>query len=413
MNSLLKVISAIILSTAALAAFGRTVDQVPNVQVADRTRFTSDPDGYLTPGQLAQADSIAAQILRASTAEVATVIVKDMSGTDINEFARRLTKLWGIGKADTDNGMLLLISVDDRQAGIFTGQGVEGIITDSQAGRIRRDKMNPELKAGRYGDAVIAALSELKTIMTAPEAAEEIRSKTDPDSNDHFFLNYFYISLAVMALLTIYLLYTYSSTAKMERHDRYEKLRKLKPIYLGASAAFLLVPLISYLLLQMLAKKVRRSVPQCPNCGSKMRLIDEVHDNDFLTPAQDREEQLNSVDYDVWHCDTCGTDEIIPYVNHSLPYTVCPNCGSRAEELIANEVATPPTSTRDGVGQKIYRCKNCNNRRKELYRIAKVAAPPVVIFPGGRGGGFGGGGGSIGGGFGGGSFGGGGSSGGW
>ncbi len=401
--------------TVGAIASARTVDQVPNVQVENRTRFVADPDSYISSAQLAIADSIASRIRKATTAEIAAVIVKDMDGQDINDFARLLTKKWGIGKADTNNGLLLLISVDDRQAGIFTGRGVEGIITDSRAGRIRREVMNPQLQAGQYGNAVIAALTEVEKIMTAPEAAEEIRSKADEGGDDHFFLYYFYVSVGVMILMMLYLLLLYNSTAKMERHERYEKFMKLKSIYLGASVAFLFIPILAYLMQRTLAKRIRLSAPKCPNCGSKMRLIDEVHDNDYLTPAQDREEQLNSVDYDVWHCDTCGINEITPYVNHNLPYSVCPNCGSRAEELIANEVVSQPTASREGVGQKIYRCKNCGNRRKELYRIAKVATPPIVIIPGGGGGGGGGGfgGGNIGGGFGGGSFGGGGSSGGW
>lgn len=407
-----RIILHILIIMVGAIASARTVDQVPNVQVENRTRFVSDPDAYISPAQLAAADSIASHIRQATTAEVVAVIVKDMSGQDINDFARLLTDKWGIGKADTDNGLLLLISVDDRQAGIFTGRGVEGIITDARAGRIRRDLMNPQLQAGQYGNAIIAALTEVERIMTDPKAADEIRSKADSNGEDNFFLYYLYISFGVMLLMVLYLLILYNSTSGMERHERYEKFMKLKSIYLGASAAFLFIPILAYLLQRTLAKTIRLSTPNCPNCGEKMRLIDEVHDNDYLTPAQDREEQLNSVDYDVWHCDNCGTNEITPYVNHNLPYSVCPNCGSRAEELIANEVVSQPTRSREGVGQKTYRCKNCGNRRKELYRIAKVATPPIVIIPGGGGGG-GFGGGNIGGGFGGGSFGGGGSSGSW
>ena len=49
-----------------------------------------------------------------------------------------------------------------------------------------------------------------------------------------------------------------------------------------------------------------------------MELIDEEHDNDYLTPAQDTEEKLNSIDYDVWHCPHCHETEVLPYVRDKL-----------------------------------------------------------------------------------------------
>lgn len=416
MKQILYILTLMIFS-AWPALQARTIDEIPNVQLADSTQFVSDPDGYLTAEALAEANRIALDIRNQTTAEVVTIITKDLSGEDIDRFAIDLTEKWGIGKADKDNGMLVLISIDDRQAGIYTGYGVEGIITDSRAGRIRRDFMNPHLKEGDYGKAVTETLDQLREIMTEPEAAEELRSAqagvTRQHEEDHFFRNYLYVSIGALALMLIYLAYLYNSTRDMERHDRYERFNKLTAIYLALSVGLLLIPIPAFLLLRWMKNKVRRGSHKCPNCGHAMRLIDEEHDNDYLTPAQDMEEKLNSVDYDVWHCDECGMNEIIPFVNHGLPYTVCPNCGSRADELVSNEIVCQPTPTAEGVGRKTYQCKNCLHRRQSAYRIAKTAAPPVVIFPGGGRGFGGGGGGNIGGGFGGGSFGGGGSSGSW
>ncbi len=152
----------------------------------------------------------------------------------------------------------------------------------------------------------------------------------------------------------------------------------------------------------------------CPNCGTTMHRVDEVHDNDYLTPAQDIEEKINSVDYDVWLCPKCNETDIIPYVNSSTNYTVCPNCGARADYLTANRVLRQPTTRYEGQGVRMYRCRNCGNTHNIPYTIAKTVEPPIMIIPGGGGGrGFGGGGGFGGGSFGGGMTGGGGASGGW
>ncbi len=163
----------------------------------------------------------------------------------------------------------------------------------------------------------------------------------------------------------------------------------------------------------IIMRRLRTASRKCPNCSTKMKRLDEKSDNAYLTPAQDTEERIDSVDYDVWLCPNCGETDILPYVNHSKNYTPCPNCGARACTLVADRIVKSPTTREEGWGQKIYNCRNCHKDNARNYTIPK-AAPPVVIVPpiGGRGGGFGGGG-FGGGSFGGGSTGGGGASGGW
>ncbi|MDE6085840.1 MAG: hypothetical protein K2G40_05505, partial [Muribaculaceae bacterium] len=91
-----------------------------------------------------------------------------------------------------------------------------------------------------------------------------------------------------------------------------------------------------------------------------------------------------------------------------------PNCGARADSLVARRVMRQPTTRAEGLGVNMFRCRNCGNTHEIPYRIAKVAQSPIIIIPsggggrGGFGGGFGGGGS-----FGGGMTGGGGASGGW
>jgi uncharacterized protein len=144
-----------------------------------------------------------------------------------------------------------------------------------------------------------------------------------------------------------------------------------------------------------------------------MRKLDEETDNLYLTPSQDTEEHLKSVDYDVWLCPQCNQTEILPYINNVKNYTVCPRCGARAEVLTSERIVQQPTARSEGKGIRSYTCLHCQNHSDRYFNIAKVGTP-VVVVPIGRGGsGFGGGGGFSGGSFGGGMTGGGGAHGGW
>ena len=134
----------IVLLTAVLAATATTytVDQVPNVHLADRNRYVSNPDGILSPEAAAGIDSSLKSVWDATSAEVVVVAIDDISpDTDIDRFATDLFSSWGIGKKDKDNGLLLLIVKDQRKAVIRTGYGMEGTVPDILAGKIIRHAM--------------------------------------------------------------------------------------------------------------------------------------------------------------------------------------------------------------------------------------------------------------------------------
>ena len=168
------------------------------------------------------------------------------------------------------------------------------------------------------------------------------------------------------------------------------------------------LPALIVLLATMHYCRNRRRI--CPNCHSKMHKLQEDEDNKYLTPAQDLEEQLESIDYDVWLCDTCGEVDVYPFPNKRTIYSECQQCHARTSYLESDRIFSQPDPTSCGYGMRTYICRNCGKKSEIYYEIPKTAAPVVILPMGGgsRGGGFGGGGS-----FGGGSTGGGGASGGW
>lgn len=410
---MLRSIIITLISIISLSVGARSIDEIPNVHLADSTRFVSDPDNYLSPAAISRTDSIIGNIWRTTTAEVVAVIIANIDeNNDIDSYATDLFEAWGIGKADTDNGLLLLISVNDRKAVLRTGRGTEIALTDARCGRIIRNVIAPEMVNGNIDAAVINAAGAISNVLTDPKHADDLISQYENNAgakdsgDDNFFSTYLTLGVIAFVAMLIIAIVAYHRSRGLERHERYEKLQKLRIPYLAITVGFFGIPILSFLLLQYLMRHARRARSLCPNCNAAMRLIDEVHDNEYLTPAQDREENIGSVDYDVWHCDECGTTRVLPYINHNLPYNICPNCGSRAEMEESNKIIAQPTTATQGIGEKTYYCKNCNRHRRVRYEIAKLVTPPVIIPMGGIGG-------RGGGGFGGGSTGGGGASGGW
>lgn len=80
--------------------------------------------------------SKAAALDKATTAQVVIVTVEDLGGDEPYEYATELGRKWGVGSEESDNGVVVLLSRDDREIFIAVGYGLEGALPDSKTGRI-------------------------------------------------------------------------------------------------------------------------------------------------------------------------------------------------------------------------------------------------------------------------------------
>lgn len=422
-------LTAILLAIFSISAATYTPAEVPDVHRADRRAFVANPDGILSPAAVNRANVMLDSMRRSLTVEPMLVVVDNISDPDDpSQFATDLFGLWGMGKADKDNGLLILVVKDLRKATIRTGYGLEGALPDITCGRIIRDAMAPEFREGNYDAGCLAAVALVDAILSDPDTAAEYRSGErdtdeagDSDDSDAFTFYLLIAAFVAICMLALFLINLYQ-IRKRPDYSKYRTFVGWRPVYLALSALGLGIPLIATIPLILCLNHWRNHTRKCPNCGTAMKKVDEVHDNDYLTPAQDLEERIGSVDYDVWLCPSCGETDILPYTSTTSPYIECDNCHARTARLVRNRVVQRPTATRHGKGVREYECLNCHHRNDRFYDIAPepdalaaAAAGAAIIGSSRRSGGFSGGfgGGSFGGGFGGGMTGGGGATGGW
>lgn len=85
-----------------------------------------------------------------TSTQIVVVIIATTEGEDITYLGAQWGHQWGIGQADKDNGILILLARDDRRIAINTGYGVEGALTDLMSKRIIETVIIPEFKKGDY-----------------------------------------------------------------------------------------------------------------------------------------------------------------------------------------------------------------------------------------------------------------------
>ncbi len=413
MNKYLLLIITLILSLCPALAKDYKPSDVPDVHKINREWFVSDPDSMLSQSARNQANSRLRALMDTTGAEVAIVILPGIGDYDIFDFTQKLASSWGVGKKDKNNGLIVLFDMGGRQVRIHTGKGLEGVLPDAACNRIIDEVILPCMRTGDLDDAVVDTSDKIYNVLTDPEAAAEISSSSPNDAVDFSELGRVIGLLAACVALGLYCWIVWKLVRLRGKSD-FEKTRLISssmPTVWIFAVLSLGIGLPGALLMFWLSKHYRNRPRRCDVCGTMMHKLPEDEDNKYLTPSQDLEENLNSVDYDVWLCPKCGTTDIFPFEQQS-PYQPCPRCGARAYSMVYDRVEQTPTVNRPGRGVKVYCCKNCNFRHEKPYTIAKTVPPVIIGGIGGRGG-SGGGGGFSGGSWGGGSFGGGGASGSW
>ena len=134
-----------LLCFAPLALWGEgkayTPELVPKVFATDSTRLFSDPEGYVSPEGRERIDAALYELRRTTGIEFVTVILPSIGERDIESFSTDLFRLWGIGSKTRNDGLLLLIVMDQRKVRFETGYGLEGILPDVLASRIQRQEI--------------------------------------------------------------------------------------------------------------------------------------------------------------------------------------------------------------------------------------------------------------------------------
>jgi uncharacterized protein len=104
--------------------------------------------------------------------QLAVLIINSLEGDPVEDFTLRVVEAWKLGKKDRDDGVLLLVALQDRRMRIEVGYGLEGDLPDALAGRIIRDIMAPALRRGDVAQGVTAGV---EAIMAATGGEGQLR----------------------------------------------------------------------------------------------------------------------------------------------------------------------------------------------------------------------------------------------
>jgi uncharacterized protein len=152
------------------------------------------PDGYVTDladvftaEQETGLEIRIGQIEKNTTAEIGILAIKTTGGEDISQVAFDTGNKWGVGKKENDNGLIIVVAIDDRAWFIATGYGIEGAIPDAIAKRIGERDFPIYFKSGDYTSGLLLALNDIESyILKDPSVVASYNYEPEPETETDF-----------------------------------------------------------------------------------------------------------------------------------------------------------------------------------------------------------------------------------
>lgn len=331
---------AVLFGTTALAA-----QQYP----AEPGDGVADMAGIIEPADADSLRRILASLRTDPGVEVRVLTVKNIARYGTNDptpeaFATAVYNDWKLGYDQAQDGVLVLVSVEDRFARIELGDNVPAH-QDARMQAIMDEQMVPRFRDGDYAAGVMDGVRAIAASFRDPGFA--------------------------------------TSTPQPGGYGGPQTAYDARPAYGapssgpdGGGAVGVIILTVTALGVAGIggASYLRHRKRNCANCGLRMRRLEENEDDVYLDSGRRLEEVLGSVDYDVWHCGGCGNHQVLSYGSILSSKQTCASCGYKTVD-VTRTVLERPTYDRSGRERVEKDCRHCGWRDEDIVHLPRLTRP--------------------------------------
>lgn len=424
-----------------------TVNSVPNPYQQREVIYVVDPEQILEPADTSLINQRLKQLEQYTTIETVVVALPSIGQMDTREFANKLFNHWQIGKEDKDNGLLILLVIDQRQVVFEVGYGLEGNLTDAKSYRLMDEYMLPRFKQNQFSQGMVEGVEGVAkyleqqfadgTLYTIGNNSVSVMSLLGIDSSEDLGIK-FYILIIIAILVLIYSLWgdrifmikDWSTAQYVSPIGRLKKallfvwawsivvmivcgifdinedtIMWLVKIFAINSILFVSVFITSAIFNAIIGRKNKKTAKKliCPNC--RRRSIVEFTKNKLHRLNHDEQYLMNigGVTYRLFDCKQANCQATFKGSKINVGWKMCPDCQLPTNHLI-NSTRVAPTYSQSGLQTNYYHCVKCQKDsietkilpRKQHNSSSGGGSSSGGSSGGSRGGGSSGGGGSRG-----------------
>ena len=374
----MRLVAAIAVALLAVISAPSASAQVPAVVRGGRPRaHVVDETGTLSAADRTKLERLTQSILETTKADMMVVIIPTTAGEPQRRFATALFNHWRLGNGARNDGILLFVALADRKSEIILGDGLDSPGQRSASQRIMDQVMVPHFRAGRPGRAIFDGATACVTdiVGVSAEQPDVVDTPSRPATTAGVVVEPAPapVSAPVSALVAEQPDRGESVTFPTDVRRGAEPIQPVQPwtpprrfqrepettsdpvgmmMLLGGGAAAGAGGIAA---IRSLSRYRRRN---CSKCGTGMTLLNEGADDASLSPTERLEEQIGSVDYDIWTCPTCPYVEKSRYGAFFTSYATCPRCQAVTKSQTISRLRQPTTSS-TGLERVNERCLHC------------------------------------------------------
>lgn len=194
----MKALKYILLFFVAVFMGAHTLKAQNVLEKPSTPTLVTDLAGVLSPTEKQFLENKLVSIDDSSSNQIAVVILPTLDGYPIEEYATKLFRTWGIGNKKTNNGILLLVAINDRKVRIEVGYGLEGAIPDITANNIINNDIKPAFKQGAYFDGINAATDDIAKAAVGEYKVARQKKGKEKGGSIFLFLVILFIIIAIV-----------------------------------------------------------------------------------------------------------------------------------------------------------------------------------------------------------------------
>jgi len=332
---------------------------IPSPRRQNPRSWIVDLTSTASPESIDYVNRVCDEVNAATKREMCVVVVNKIQGNNHRDFAEKLFNYWGVGNQGvpiisgdwSDNGILLFFALADRKVELILGDGIDSPKQEKIAKKIIDEHIVPNMKANDLNSAMyqgiracatqLVGVSDLEAPVMLPSVAGERPKPRGPRRQQRGPVTWW-------------------------------------PWLAGGG-------LLGGMGLLVGGRYYQRYRPrECKTCQTDLILLKEDEDDQFLDPGQQLEENLGSVDYDVWACLEC--EEVIchRYGKFFTRYSRCPDCSYTTVHKIES-VLVQANYSHGGKVQVRESCRHCDYHRRYTYLTPRKvkSKPSSSSFSGG------------------------------
>ncbi len=356
-------ITKIIIVALLLLILTREVAQAQGGYPEPTDSYINDYAGLLNGNDKKNTEQLLIDLRQTHGIEATVLTIGSLADYDtgdetIEAFATNLFNTWGIGDREKNNGVLLLVSVNDRQMRIELGSGYENAYNEAMQ-EVINEHIIPSFKGGNFSRGIYRGVRAIVGQLTGEWPPDRSVSNTASSSantsnrSENSTTSPAHSSLSSNSTRSI----NTSTSPNTNSGLPWGWLLGGGAVTAGAAG-------LGW------RRYLRYRKRPCPDCQTQMIRLDEVSDDVHLDSGQKLEELLSSIDYDVWKCPNCNFHTIIGYKNWFSGLSKCPQCRYRTLKTTST-ILDHPTETSTGSQRVTKDCQNCSYHDEDIVILPR------------------------------------------